>query len=182
MTLEKPPDTPHEQSEPIARELPSVGARREVRVAGIRVAGRRRRPSGEKAALRRDLETTGRVWLVEGIIMILLWISLFAFPRTADWWTRQDTALLQEFVDIRTSAMTSIADVVAILGSGWFLRILRIGTLLGLIFVHRWRHFFAVVLAILIVQGTVELVSYFVGRPRPFVEIIGSWSGPSHPS
>ena len=27
-----------------------------------------------------------------------------------------------------------------------------------------------------------ELVSYFVGRPRPFVEIIGSWSGPSHPS
>ena len=78
--------------------------------------------------------------------------------------------------------MTAVADVVAILGSGWFLRILRIGTLIGLIFVHRWRHFFAVVLAILIVQGTVEFVSYFVGRPRPFVEIIGSWNGALHPS
>jgi tRNA A-37 threonylcarbamoyl transferase component Bud32/membrane-associated phospholipid phosphatase len=182
VTLEKPPDTPFEQSEPIARELPSVGARREVRVAGIRVAGRRRRPSGEKAALRGDLQTSGRVWLLGGIIMIVLWISLFAFPATSDWWTRQDTSLLQEIVDIRSSALTSIADAVAVLGSSWFLRILRIGTLLALIFVHRWRHFFAVVLAILLVQGAVEFIGYVVGRPRPFVEIIGSWNGPSHPS
>ncbi|MCP4305683.1 MAG: hypothetical protein GY788_12555 [bacterium] len=182
MTIEKPPPPTSERSEPIARELPAVGARREVRVAGIRVAGRRRRPSGEKAALRRDLETSGRAWLLGGLIMILIWISLFAFPRTADWWTRQDTRLLEQFVDLRSSAMTSITDFIAILGSSWFLRVLRIGTLLGLIFVHRWRHFFAVLLAIVIVQATVEVVSYFVGRPRPFVEIIGSWQGPSHPS
>jgi membrane-associated phospholipid phosphatase len=114
--------------------------------------------------------------------MIAIWISLFAFPATADWWTRQDTVLLRRIADIRTSALTSIADAVAVLGSSWFLRVLRIGTLLALIFVHRWRHFFAVVLAILIVQGTVEIIGYVVGRPRPFVEIIGSWEGPSHPS
>ena len=159
-----------------------MGVRREVRVAGIRVAGRRRRPSGEKAALRGDLQTSGRVWLLGGIIMIMLWISLFAFPATSDWWTRQDTSLLQKIVDIRSSALTSIADAVAVLGSSWFLRILRIGTLLALIFVHRWRHFFAMVLAILLVQGAVEFIGYVVGRPRPFVEIIGSWNGPSHPS
>ena len=47
---------------------------------------------------------------------------------------------------------------------------------------HRWRHFFAVVLAILLVQATVEFVSYFVGRIRPLVDIIGGWNGPSHPS
>jgi membrane-associated phospholipid phosphatase len=182
VTLEKPPDTTGERPEPIAPGLPSVGVRREVRVAGIRVAGRRRRPSGEKAALRRDLETSGRAWLLGGLIMIVIWISLFAFPATSDWWTRQDTVLLRRIVDIRTSALTSIADAIALLGSGWFLRILRIGTLLALVFLHRWRHFFAVILAILIVQGTVEIIGYVVGRPRPFVEMIGSWEGPSHPS
>jgi membrane-associated phospholipid phosphatase len=114
--------------------------------------------------------------------MVLIWVSLFAFPATADWWTRQDLALLRRIVDMRTSAGTAIADVVAVLGSSWFLRILRIGTLLALVFVRRWRHFFAVILAIILVQGTVQLIGHFVGRPRPFVEIIGSWSGPSHPS
>ncbi len=132
--------------------------------------------------MRRELRTSGRLWLGGGVVMILLWISLFAFPATADWWTRQDTALLRRIVDIRTGALTTVADAVALLGSGWFLRVLRIGTLLALIFVHRWRHFFAVLLAIILVQATVEIIGYVVGRPRPFVEIIGSWEGPSHPS
>ena len=182
MTLKEPSGRPSDPPDPISRELPTVGARREVRVAGVRVAGRRRRPSGEKAALRRELQTSGRAWLLGGLIMILLWVSLFAFPRSADWWTRQDLDLLNRIVEIRSSLLTDIADAIAILGSSWFLRFLRIGTLLALIFLHRWRHFFAVILAIMIVQGTVELVGYFVGRPRPFVEIIGSWNGPSHPS
>jgi len=180
--MDRPPDTSTELPGPIAPGLPTVGVRREIRVAGIRVAGRRRRPSGEKAALRGDLETSGRAWLLGGLVMVLIWVSLFAFPATADWWTRQDLALLRRIVDMRTSAGTAIADVVAVLGSSWFLRILRIGTLLALVFVRRWRHFFAVILAIILVQGTVQLIGHFVGRPRPFVEIIGSWSGPSHPS
>jgi tRNA A-37 threonylcarbamoyl transferase component Bud32 len=180
--MDRSPEGPITRSEPISRELPEVGVRREVRVAGIRVAGRRRRPSGEKEPLRRDLRTSGKLWLVDGIIMILIWVSLFAFPATADWWTRQDTALLNRFVDIRSATLTSLADVIAILGSEWFLRVLRIGTLLALIFVHRWRHFFAVILAILLVQATVEIVGHFVGRPRPFVPMIGGWEGPSHPS
>ena len=182
MTIEKPPEMPEQESGLIEPGLPSVGVRREVRVAGIRVAGRRRRPSGEKAALRGDLDASGRVWLLSGLIMIAIWVSLFAFPATADWWTRQDTVVLRRIVDIRSSALTSVADAIAFLGTGWFLRVLRIGTLLALVFVHRWRHFFAVVLAILLVQGAVEIVGYVVGRHRPFVEIIGSWEGPSHPS
>jgi tRNA A-37 threonylcarbamoyl transferase component Bud32 len=37
-------------------------------------------------------------------------------------------------------------------------------------------------LAILIVNLTVDGLREIVGRPRPFVPIIGPWSGPSHPS
>lgn len=180
--MASPQDDIANQAKPIARELPIVGRRREVRLAGIRVAGRRRRPSGERASLQRDLRGAGRFWLIGGTLMVVLWISLFAFPATADWWTRQDTVLLRRFVSARTEGLTSAADLVALLGSEWFLRVLRIGTLLALIFVHRWRHFFAVILAILIVQTSVDVIGYLVGRPRPFVPMIGDWSGPSHPS
>lgn len=153
-----------------------------MRVVGIRVSGRRRRPSGEKARLQRDLRRGGWLWLLAGLLMIGVWVSLFAFPASTDWWERLDNSILQRFVEARNDTLTAVADAVAILGSFWFLRLLRIGTLLGLIFVRRWRHFFAVLLAILIVQATVEIVRNVIGRPRPFVPIIGSWEGPSHPS
>jgi len=180
--MEKPPGSLTESPGPIERGLPAIGVRREVRIAGIRVAGRRRRPSGERAPLQRELRAAGRLWLLAGFVMIALWVSLFAFPATTDWWTRHDTRIVQLFVDARNSTLTSIADVVAVLGASWFHRVLRIGMLLALIFVRRWRHFFAVVLSILIVQASVELIGDFVGRPRPFVPIIGDWEGPSHPS
>ena len=146
------------------------------------MAGRRRRPSGEKPPLQRELRTIGKLWLLGGIAMVALWISLFAFPGTADWWTARDTTVLEWFVDIRTSSLTSLADAIALLGSSWFVRVLRIGALIALISVRRMRHFFAVVLAVVLVQATVEIIQEFVGRPRPFVPIIGDWDGPSHPS
>jgi hypothetical protein len=124
----------------------------------------------------------GKLWLVFGIITIIIWVSLFAFPSTTDWWTERDNALLRRLVEVRSSGLTDLADAVAILGTDWFLRVLRIATLLALVVVRRWRHFFAVLLAILLVQATVEMMQDFIGRPRPFVPIIGSWEGPSHPS
>ncbi|RPI24316.1 MAG: phosphatase PAP2 family protein, partial [Actinobacteria bacterium] len=180
--METPQDAAPERSVPIQPELPAVAERREMRIAGIRVSGRRRRPSGEKAPLQRELRTSGKLWLLGGIATVVLWVALFAFPATADWWTRQDTVLLQRIVEIRSDALTAIADAVAVLGESWFTRILRVGTLLALIFVRRWRHFFAVLLAVILVTAGVEIVRDAVGRPRPFVPIIGSWEGPSHPS
>lgn len=132
--------------------------------------------------MQRELRASGKLWLLGGVAMVVLWVSLFVFPATGDWWTRQDNAFLQRLVEIRSDGLTAVADVVAVLGASWFVRILRVGTLLALIFVRRWRHFFAVALAVLIVGGAVDLVRDAVGRPRPFVPIIGSWEGASHPS
>ncbi len=167
---------------PIEPGLVELGERREVRIAGLRFAGRRRRPSGEKAPLPRELRRSGWLWLVGGLAMIAIWISLFAFPETTEWWTARDTTILEWFVDRRSDVLTSVADVVAVLGSSWFVRVLRIGTLVALLSVRRFRHFFAVVLAIIIVQVVVDNLQDFVGRPRPFVRIIGDWEGPAHPS
>ncbi|MGI9607956.1 MAG: phosphatase PAP2 family protein [Acidimicrobiales bacterium] len=167
---------------PIAPGLPELGERREVRIAGLRVAGRRRRPSGERAPLQRELLIAGKLWLLGGLAMIALWISLFAFPETTEWWTERDNSILGWFVDQRSTRLTSIADAVALLGSSWFVRVLRISMVISLLVVRRFRHFFAVLLAIILVQVTVENLQEFIGRPRPFVPIIGDWSGPAHPS
>jgi membrane-associated phospholipid phosphatase/tRNA A-37 threonylcarbamoyl transferase component Bud32 len=167
---------------PVERSLPELAERREVRIAGVRLAGRRRRPSGEKAPLQRDLHTVGRLWLLGGVAMVALWISLFAFPGTASWWDARDASILEWFVDMRSSSLTSLADAATVFGSAWFLRVLRIGTIIALITVRRFRHVFAVLLAIILVQATVDIIQEFVGRPRPFVPIIGDWAGPAHPS
>ena len=166
----------------VARELDLVGGRREFKIAGIKVAGRRRRPSGEAAPLPRQLRAAGHLWLLSGLAVFAVWFSLFIVPSSTDWWTRQDLKVLEWFVDRRTEAWTTIAEAFNALTSEWFLRVLRIGTLLALIWVRRWRHFFAVLLTLLIVLGTGELMQELVGRPRPLVPILADWEGTPHPS
>ncbi len=166
----------------VARELDLVGHRRQLRIAGIMIAGRRRRPSGEKAPLPRELKRSGLVWLIAGLTTVLVWASLFAFPATQLFWERVDNGVVQWFADRRTPAVNDIAGAVQILGEDWFTRTLRIATLLALAFVRRWRHFFAVIIAVLFVGAAVDGLREAIGRPRPFVPIIGAWEGPSHPS
>ena len=166
----------------VARELDLVGRRREFKIAGIRVAGRRRRPSGGAAPLPRQLQTAGHLWLLSGIAMIVVWSTLFAVPSSTEWWTIQDLKVLDWFVDARTDAWTSVAKGVNALTSGVLVRVLRIGTLVALIYFKRWRLFFAVLIAVLIVEATGFTVQEMVGRPRPLVPILADWQGPSHPS
>ena len=166
----------------VARELDLVGRRRAFKIAGISIAGRRRRPSGEAAPLPRELKAAGQLWLLLGVSVFAVWFSLFVVPSSTDWWTRQDMKVLDWFVDRRTPTLTTIADACNALTSEWFVRILRFATLLALIWVRRWRHFLAVLLAIFIVQASGELVQSMVGRPRPLVPILADWEGSPHPS
>ncbi|MDJ0925733.1 MAG: hypothetical protein QNJ77_14350, partial [Acidimicrobiia bacterium] len=166
----------------VARELDLVGRRRAFKIAGVTVAGRRRRPSGEAAPLPRELRAAGHLWLISAIGIFVIWFLLFMAPSTTNWWTIQDQKVLDWMVDRRTDALTAIAKGLNFLTSEWFIRVLRIATLLALIWVRRWRHFFAVLLAVFIVVATGELIQEAVGRPRPLVPILVDWEGPSHPS
>ena len=166
----------------VARELDLVGRRRQVRVAGIVVAGRRRRPSGERAPLPKDLQRSGLLWLVAGLTMVVVWISLFAFPSTTQFWERVDLSVLEQFVEQRTPGLDSFAEATQVIGEAWLHRTLRIATVLALVFVRRWRHLFVFLLAVLFVEASVAILREAIGRVRPPVPIIGWWEGPSHPS
>ena len=113
---------------------------------------------------------------------VLLWISLFALSGSPDWWVRRDVWVLNQLVDLRTPALTTVAQAVHALGSPWSFRPIRWAVILVLVFYRKWRILGAVVVAFLTVSLVVSLVAEAVHRPRPFVEIIGGWVGYSHPS
>ena len=163
-------------------DLGSIGRRRQLQVGGIRIAGRRRRPSGEKPPLPRELKRSGLFWLVAGIGLVAIWLSLFARPETTDWWTRVDNRILDWFVSIRNDPMTEVMQAFHALGSLWFIRPIRWATLIVLLIFRRWRAFFGVILAFVVVDSIQRILANEIGRPRPLVEIIGEWQGYSHPS
>ncbi len=162
--------------------LGDIGHRRQVRVAGIQLSGRRRRPSGEKPPLPRELNRSGWFWLIAGVCLTLLWISLFALPPSTEWWGEADLAVLNWFVDMRTDAATTVMQWLQVLGSLWVIRPIRWTTLIILAVFRRWRAFFGVILAFVIVDTMQRNLSSAIARPRPFVDIIGDWFGYSHPS
>jgi membrane-associated phospholipid phosphatase/tRNA A-37 threonylcarbamoyl transferase component Bud32 len=162
--------------------LGSLAARRQVRLGGIVFSGRRRRPTGEKAPLPRELARSGRIWLILGVLTMVLWITLFAFPKTTDWWTRLDLNALGWLADQRTDSTTDLMKALHALGSFWFIRPLRwliMGALVGF---RRFRILFGVIVAFSVVDTVQRELTNAIARPRPLGEILGDWVGYSHPS
>jgi membrane-associated phospholipid phosphatase/tRNA A-37 threonylcarbamoyl transferase component Bud32 len=159
-----------------------VGQQRTLRVAGVSLSGRRRRPSGDKPPLPHELGTAGRIWLAFAVCAVLLWLSLFVLPGSPDWWGRRDMGVVQWLADLRTEPVTTVMQALHALGSAWFIRPLRWAMILVLVLYRKWRILAAVIVAFMAVSLMVGLVARMVHRPRPFVEIIGDWVGYSHPS
>jgi tRNA A-37 threonylcarbamoyl transferase component Bud32/membrane-associated phospholipid phosphatase len=120
--------------------------------------------------------------LLAGIAIGLLWTTLFAFPATTEWWGRFDHRILDWFVEIRNDTLTSVMKAFHALGSLWFYRPLRWATILVLALFRRWRPLAGVVVAFIVVDTVQRVLAENIGRTRPLVDIIGDWTGYSHPS
>jgi tRNA A-37 threonylcarbamoyl transferase component Bud32/membrane-associated phospholipid phosphatase len=162
--------------------LGEIGQRRQLRLGGIQIAGRRRRPSGEKAPLPRQLKRSGRFWLILGLLLAVLWATLFAFPTTTEWWARFDHRILNWFVELRNDTLTAVMEAFHALGSLWFIRPLRWATILVLALFRRWRALWGMAIAFVLVDTLQRVLAENIARVRPIVEIIGDWKGYSHPS
>jgi len=182
MTDQDRPLQPAVPGDRVARDLGHIAERREYQFAGLKFVGHRRRPSGERPPLPRELKASGRFWLGAGIVVLIVWITLFAWPASTNWWTEQDLAILNWLVDLRNDTLTSLAKAGHALGSFWLIRPLRWGIVLVLFFFKRFRALFGVLGSIILVGLITEYLSLAVGRVRPLVDIIGDWSGYAHPS
>jgi membrane-associated phospholipid phosphatase len=162
--------------------LEDVGVRREIRLGGLTLLGRRRRPSGEADPLPRPLRASGRFWLFSALVVVVVWVLLDSWSQTEIWWTKLDLEVLGWFESIRTDGATAVMERLHALGSPWTYRVLRFSTIAILIAVRRWRHLVALGGSVIFVMWLVPTIAEG-GRPRPYgIEIIGDWEGFAHPS
>jgi tRNA A-37 threonylcarbamoyl transferase component Bud32/membrane-associated phospholipid phosphatase len=146
--------------------------------------GRRRRPSGEPPPLPRNLGVSGRVWVALATVLVAIVGLVLASQALASGFDRWNAAVLRGIVQIRTDWLTTLmVGVNTVLTSRWTVGILRVGTLVALVGLRRWRHLGVFLGSIVVVELSAYQLALLVSSPRPMdVRIIGSWEGFSFPS
>jgi tRNA A-37 threonylcarbamoyl transferase component Bud32/membrane-associated phospholipid phosphatase len=151
-------------------------------LTGISTSRRRRRPSGEPPALPRQLQSTGRYWLLAAGVVLLI-LLVVALTDTGAWIDRGDAAILRGLATLRGGWLTAAMRGIHALSSAWTILMLRWGTLLILVIFKRFRHFFVFLASILLVGWITTELSLLFTRARPVgLEILGHWQGSSMPS
>ncbi len=148
-----------------------------------RLLHRQRRPTGAPPPLPRAIGTSGKVWIAMVVLIAVLSLALLRLNsvlRAVDhidaWWMR----LLAEH---RTGWLTQVARAIKIVGSGWAVTVLGLGTVAALMVFRRWRHLLVFLGSVFVLHVVVEAFYEWLRRPRPYdVTIIGGWGGFSIPS
>ena len=142
----------------------------------------RRRPSGEAPPLPRQLNRSGRFWLMlaAGVLVFLLVVGLSGVVTL-----RLDgfeAGLLSQIARLRNAPTTAVFRGIDhaigpfVLYTWW----LAIGIML---FWRRWRHLFVWIGTMFLVGALSDLAAGLILRPRPLgVEILTSWHGFAMPS
>jgi len=120
--------------------------------------------------------------LAVALLAVLSLILLFA--GLADPFEQWESAWLRAVASIRTGWLTTLlVGINTVLASRWTVRILRLGTLVALVGLRRWRHLFTFLGSVIAVELVAYQLSLLMARPRPVgITIIGSWAGFSMPS
>lgn len=144
---------------------------------------RRRRPTGAAPPLPRSIGLSGKLWLALCIVL-LIWVpAALAFPVIERIANRSDAWFLRLVAELRTEWLTTVADRIDRLGSGWTLTIVIGATIVALLAFRRWRHLFVLLGSVAVVEILGQILYANFQRPRPFgVTIIGRWAGFSMPS
>jgi membrane-associated phospholipid phosphatase len=122
------------------------------------------------------------LWI--GLLLAVLAFSIVLVLTTVgNSFERQESVFLRTVAGYRTGWMNRAMLIANGLGSTVFTRSLRIGTILALISVRRWRHLLVLVISILFVAWLTNKAGLLFLRARPFgVRIIGGWDGSPFPS
>lgn len=149
----------------------------------LQVDGRRRRPTGAPPPLPRHIGISGKIWI--GVLGLLLaWalvaLNVYSVARRTE---RADSLVLRAVASVRTGWLTSTAQFVHDLLSGYAVTVVSISLIVALLVFRRWRHLFTFLGAIAIIELVGSGLYDAFSRPRPYgVTTIGSWAGYSMPA
>jgi membrane-associated phospholipid phosphatase/tRNA A-37 threonylcarbamoyl transferase component Bud32 len=144
--------------------------------------GRRRRPSGEGPPLPRDLSRSGR-WWAWGMAAVLVFWFLVVFTAAGTQVDLLDITILRWIEGLRTPTLDELFVGFQAAGGETAILGLRWTALVPALLFQRYRHALVFVACILVSTWVVANLNDGFGRPRPVeVEILGTWTGFSHPS
>ena len=117
------------------------------------------------------------------LYLLLVIVGVLLFHPAARLFEQWDAARSRWITSIRTGWLTQIMLAVNALTSRWTIRILRWGTIVGLIAFRRWRHLLVFVGCVIALEVIAFQLSVVISRPRPLgVKILAGWRGFSMPS
>jgi len=145
--------------------------------------GRRRRPTGAPPPLPRQIGSSGRVFIA-GAVVMTVWVVLFAVTGWASELTEQaDAAVLRGFARVRADWAVTVARGIDRMATGWTLSVIAFALLIATMVLRRWRHVFAFLGSLLVLELAGVVLTELLHRPRPFdVTAAGRWRGYSMPS
>jgi tRNA A-37 threonylcarbamoyl transferase component Bud32/membrane-associated phospholipid phosphatase len=142
----------------------------------------RRRPSGEPPPLPRHLNASGKFWLGLSAVVLAMWVVVVV-TGTVTVFDVVDTRILQAIAEVRSPALTDVAQVAGLLASAKAIHVIWVSNLALLAVFRRWRHLFVWLGVGLLVVNLGATLTMTLQRPRPYeVEVLGDWSGFSMPS
>jgi tRNA A-37 threonylcarbamoyl transferase component Bud32/membrane-associated phospholipid phosphatase len=127
---------------------------------------------------------SGRVWVALAAFLVAIVGLVVASQALASGFDRWNAAVLRGIVSIRTGWLTTLmVGVNTVLTSPWTVRVLRLGTLVALVGLRRWRHLGVFLGCVVVVELAAYQLALLVSSPRPMdVRVIGGWEGFSFPS
>jgi hypothetical protein len=180
--------TPGEESHPrsgagidpdrpaIYRERPPAAPRL---VAGVI----RRRPSGARPPLPKNLRGAARFWLVMILLLVVApFLGLGAAGGSGSYVGEINDAARKVFEHAHSAGLTGVTGAVSLLGSVWTLGILRLATCAVLVIFRRWQHLLAFGGSVLAVGWVVHATTPAgtPGTPPPTgVGVVAGALGPS---
>lgn len=122
------------------------------------------------------------MWLITILMVVAFIVILFVLP-IGNSFNRAESAFLRRLAALRTEFLDSLMLLINGLGSEWFNRLLRWGTVIALVVFRRWRHLFVFLATVLVIAWLTTELSQFIPRSRPLgVRIVGTWDGFAFPS
>jgi hypothetical protein len=143
----------------------------------------RRRPSGARPPLPKNLRGAARFWLVMILLLVVApFLGLGAAGGSGSYVVEINDAARKLFEPAHSAGLAALAGAVSLLGSVWTLGILRLGTCAVLVAFRRWQHLLAFAGSVLVV-GLVVRATTPAGAPgTPLPTGMGVVAGALGPS
>ena len=143
----------------------------------------RRRPSGARPPLPKNLRGAARFWLVMILLLVVApFLGLGAAGGSGSYVGEINDAARKVFEHAHSAGLTGVTGAVSLLGSVWTLGILRLATCVVLVIFRRWQHLLAFGGSVLVVGWVVHVTTLAgtPGTPPPTgVGVVAGALGPS---